>query len=80
MQDAILEPFGAEVLHATLAQTTRYSSTWQGATAIVLILAIIIWRKRKPERQTPIAKIGLAIMGLGMLWLALTSLTALAGW
>lgn len=75
MQDAILEPFGAEVLDATLAQTTRYSSTWQGATAIVLILAVIIWRKRKPEQQAPIAKIGLGIMGAGMLWLALTALT-----
>lgn len=75
MQDAILEPFGAEVLDATLAQTTRYSSTWQGATAIVLILSVIIWRKRRPERQAPIAQIGLGIMGVGMLWLALTALT-----
>lgn len=74
-QDAILEPFGAEVLGATLAQTTRYSSTWQGATAIVLILSVILWRKRSPEQQTPIVKIGLAIMGLGMLWLALTALS-----
>ncbi|RIK33385.1 MAG: MFS transporter [Chloroflexi bacterium] len=75
MQDAILEPFGAEVLDATLAQTTRYSSTWQGATAIVLILAVIVWRKRKAEQQTPIAKTGLAIMGAGMFWLALTAFT-----
>ena len=29
-QDAILEPFGAEVLKATLAQTTRYSSIGKG--------------------------------------------------
>ncbi|OQY90909.1 MAG: hypothetical protein B6D41_09615, partial [Chloroflexi bacterium UTCFX4] len=78
MQDAILEPFGAEVLNATLAQTTRYSSTWQGATALVLILAVIIWRKRKPEQQTPIAQIGLGIMGAGMLWLALTALSQIS--
>ncbi len=77
MQDAILEPFGAEVLGATLAQTTRYSSTWQGATAIILILAAIVWRKRNPEQQTPIAQIGLAIMAIGMVWLALTSLTTI---
>lgn len=73
MQDAILEPFGAEVLHATMAQTTRYSSTWQGATALILIAAAIIWRKRPPEKQVPIAKIGLGIMGVGMLLLALTA-------
>jgi BCD family chlorophyll transporter-like MFS transporter len=77
-QDAILEPFGAEVLQATIAQTTRYSSYWQGATALVLIVAAFVWRKRKPEQQAPIAKIGLAIMGAGMLWLALTSLTGIA--
>ncbi|TAH53844.1 MAG: MFS transporter [Chloroflexota bacterium] len=76
-QDAILEPFGAEVLNATIAQTTRYSSYWQGATALVLIIAAYVWRKRRPEQQTPIAKIGLAIMGLGMAWLALTSLTGI---
>lgn len=75
MQDAILEPFGAEVLGATLAQTTRYSSTWQGATAIVLILSVIVWRKRRPEQQSPIVKVGLVIMGFGMLWLAVTALT-----
>lgn len=74
-QDAILEPFGAEVLQATIAQTTRYSSYWQGATALILIIAAIVWRKRKPEQQTPIAQIGLAIMGAGMVLLALTSLT-----
>lgn len=76
-QDAILEPFGAEVLGATLAQTTRYSSTWQGVTAIILILAAIIWRQRRPEQQAPIAKIGLAIMGIGMVLLALTSLSGI---
>ncbi len=76
-QDAILEPFGAEVLKATLAQTTRYSSVWQGATAIVLILAIFVWRKRRAERQTPIAQVGLGIMALGMLLLAITSFSAI---
>lgn len=78
MQEAILEPFGAEVLNASLAQTTRYSSVWQGATAIVLIVSVIIWRKRRPEQQAPIAKIGLAIMGVGMIWLALTSFSTIS--
>lgn len=77
-QDAILEPFGAEVLHATLAQTTRYSSIWQGATALVLIAAAIIWRKRRPEQQSPIAKVGLGIMALGMLLLAATSFSTVS--
>lgn len=74
-QEAILEPFGAEVLNATLEQTTRYSSYWQGMTALVLVIAAIVWRKRPPERQTPIAQVGLGIMGVGMLLLALTALS-----
>jgi MFS transporter, BCD family, chlorophyll transporter len=77
-QDAILEPFGAEVLKATLAQTTRYSSYWQGATALVLIIAAVVWRKRHPEQQTPIAQWGLAIMGAGMVLLAVTALSGVA--
>jgi len=77
-QDAILEPFGAEVLRATLAQTTRYSSYWQGTTALVLIVAAIVWRKRHPESQTPIAQVGLGIMAAGMLLLALTSFSQIA--
>lgn len=72
-QDAVMEPFGAQVLNATLAQTTRYSSYWQGATALVLIVAAVVWRKRRPESQAPLAKIGLAIMAAGMLFLAVTS-------
>lgn len=78
MQEVILEPFGAQVLDATLAQTTRYSSYWQGATALVLILAAIVWRKRRAERQVPIAQIGLSIMALGMALLTVVALTAQA--
>ncbi len=141
-QEVILEPFGAQVLGATLEQTTRYSSYWQSGTAIILIffalayrirnrrlhwliaaiglgllglgrgvlgvttlaiLGIVIdpawigigigatllsfglfsvlaekfWRERRAEHQAPISKIGLAIMGIGMVWLALTALTGI---
>ncbi|MBI4675502.1 MAG: BCD family MFS transporter [Chloroflexi bacterium] len=76
MQEVILEPFGGQVLNATLAQTTRYSSYWQSATALVLILAAMVWRKRRGELQVPIAQIGLSIMGLGMVLLTVVSLLA----
>jgi BCD family chlorophyll transporter-like MFS transporter len=33
------------------------------------------WKNRLPEHQVPISKIGLAIMGTGMVLLALTSIT-----
>jgi BCD family chlorophyll transporter-like MFS transporter len=73
-QEAILEPFGAEVLRQDIRQTTRYAAYWQGPTALILIAAGIYWRKRRPETQIPIAQVGLAIMALGMAALALTSL------
>jgi len=78
MQEVILEPFGAQVLNATLAQTTRYSSYWQSATALVLIVAAIVWRKRRGEDQVPLTQMGLGIMGVGMALLAVVSLTAQA--
>ncbi len=78
LQEVILEPFGAQVLNATLAQTTRYSSYWQSATAVVLIIAALVWRKRRAERQVPIAQIGLVIMALGMALLAVVALTGQA--
>lgn len=76
MQEIILEPFGAQVLNATLAQTTRYSSYWQSATALVLVIAAIVWRKRRAESQVPIAQIGLGLMGLGMALMAAVSVLA----
>lgn len=79
-QDAILEPFGGEVLGQALGQTTRYSAYWQGATAIVLIAVAVLWRKRRPEEQSRVAQIGLGIMGLGMALLGLVALGAQARW
>lgn len=75
-QDAILEPFGAEVLNQSIAQTTRYAAYWQGATALVLIACAILFRHRRPEQQTRTSQIGLAVMSLGMMLLTATSLYA----
>ncbi len=74
MQDNILEPFGADVFALQAGTTTRFTGVWGGATILVLIACFIILRKRKPQFQSPITKIGLAIMALGMALLALTSL------
>lgn len=68
-QDAILEPFGAEVLGATLAQTTRYSSYWQGATAVFLIFFAFAWQMRSTSRELRITLIGVIVTALGGLLL-----------
>ena len=72
-QDAILEPFGAEVFDLSLARTTRFNSYWQAATVITLVGGAYLWRKRPPEQQRRIAGGGLAVMALGMLLLGGTA-------
>ncbi len=69
-QDAILEPFGADVFGLEMGATTRFNSYWQAATVVTLILSNVIWRKRAPERQGRIAAVGLLVMALGMALLA----------
>lgn len=75
-QDAILEPFGAEVVAQNVGQTTRYSAYWQGATAVTLIAILLLWRRRAPERQKPVTRLGLGIMAAGMAALAVAALLA----
>mgnify|MGYP001328666645 CR=1 FL=1 len=72
-QDAILEPFGAEVFGLPLSRTTRFNSYWQTATVITLVAGSYFWRKRAPERQAVIAKWGLGLMALGLLVLGLAA-------
>ncbi|MFZ0545480.1 MAG: BCD family MFS transporter [Candidatus Promineifilaceae bacterium] len=70
MQDNILEPLGADIFKMAVEETTRLGSYWGTATILVLVASFVIWRKKLPEEQAGIAGFGLAIMGLGMLFLA----------
>jgi BCD family chlorophyll transporter-like MFS transporter len=72
-QDAILEPFGAEVFELPLSRTTRFNSYWQAATVVTLVGGAFLWRKRPPERQRRITNGGLLAMALGMVFLAGTA-------
>jgi BCD family chlorophyll transporter-like MFS transporter len=72
-QDAILEPFGAEVFDLPLARTTRFNSYWQAATVLTLVGGAYLWRKRPPERQRRITSMGLLAMAVGMVLLAGTA-------
>lgn len=69
-QDAILEPFGAEVFDFPVSRTTRFNSYWQSATVLTLVAGAYLWRKRPPERQSSIAGAGLSVMAAGMLLLS----------
>jgi BCD family chlorophyll transporter-like MFS transporter len=78
MQDAILEPFGADVFNMSAGRTTRFNSYWQVATVIFLSGSMFIWRKRPPERQGKIASSGLLVMAVGLLLLGLVTLAGKA--
>ena len=74
-QDAILEPFGADVFGLTAGSTTRFNSYWQTATVVTLVSSAVIWRKQPPERQNKSTAGGLLVMTAGMLLLAAASFT-----
>ncbi|MEZ4592634.1 MAG: BCD family MFS transporter [Chloroflexota bacterium] len=74
-QDAILEPFGAELFDLPLARTTRFNSYWQAATVVTLVGGAYLWRKRPPELQKRITSGGLVAMALGMVLLGVTAVS-----
>ena len=73
-QDAILEPFGGEVFGLPFERTTRLNSYWQAATVVTLLVGSFLWRKRPPERQSPVTQGGLLAMVAGMVLLGMASL------
>jgi BCD family chlorophyll transporter-like MFS transporter len=70
MQDAVLEPFGADAFSFSAGRTTRFNSYWQSATVLTLVGGALLWRKRPPERQGRVTAFGLSIMAAGMALLA----------
>lgn len=74
MQDAILEPFGADVFQLEVSRTTRFNSYWQSATVLTLVGSAVLLRKRPPELQGRLTAVGLAAMAVGILFLAAASL------
>jgi BCD family chlorophyll transporter-like MFS transporter len=77
-QDAVLEPFGADVFDLPFGATTRFNSYWQTATVVTLVTGAYVWRTRPPERQSRIANGGLITMALGMVLLGGAAFTGQA--
>jgi BCD family chlorophyll transporter-like MFS transporter len=74
-QDAILEPFGADVFQLEVSRTTRLNSYWQAATVVTLVVSAVLLRHRPPEQQGRLTAIGLTTMAMGMALLAGASLS-----
>jgi MFS transporter, BCD family, chlorophyll transporter len=73
MQEAILEPFGGDVLALSTGRTTRINSYWHTATVLALLGSGFLLRKRPPEQQRTTASYGLVTMVLGMVGLAISA-------
>ncbi len=67
IQDSILEPYAADIYGMGVSETTRLTAYWGTATVLVLGASFIIWRKRRPEEQKGVTRLGLFIMALGMI-------------
>lgn len=76
MQDAILEPFGADVFNLSVGATTRFSAYWMGSTLVALVVTMVLMKGRRPDSLSGVASRGLVIMGVGMATLALSAFLA----
>lgn len=67
IQDVILEPLGGDVFDLPTGATSQFVRYWGGTTIVVLLISFVVWRNRRPARQSAIASVGLAIMAVGIL-------------
>ncbi len=65
-QDVLLEPYGAQVLQMSLADTTRLQPTWGGATLISMLVAGFILARRLSRKQIALLGAVLSTLGLGL--------------
>ncbi|HUX13148.1 MAG TPA: BCD family MFS transporter [Spirochaetia bacterium] len=77
IQNAVLEPFGADLFHLTYGRIIRFNSFWQTAAIAALLVTSLLLRRRPPELQKPIAKWGLYLMAAGTAVLAIASFSRL---
>lgn len=65
-QDVLLEPYGAQVLHMSLAETTRLQPTWGGATLLSMLLAGFVLARRLSRKQIALMGAVLSTLGLAL--------------
>lgn len=76
-QDAILEPFGADVFGMDVGETTRFNIFWGLGVLLGMIGTSVATRRRAPVQQTSTVRLGMSIAGTGLLLLGLTALLQL---
>ncbi len=75
-QDAVLEPFGGEVLGLDVGDTTRFNTYWGGGALITLLGTVVATRRRLAHDQSGTTILGLVLTALPLVLLAVVALTA----
>ena len=73
MQDAVLEPFGGDVFHLSVGETTRFNAYWGTGVLISMIITYAVTRRRRPDQQVSTTAWGLAMLGIPLLLLAMAA-------
>jgi BCD family chlorophyll transporter-like MFS transporter len=74
MQDAVLEPFGGDVVRLPVGETTRFNAYWGMGVLVAMIVTYALTRGRSPDRQVPTTALGLALLALPIGLLGIASL------
>lgn len=69
-QDAVLEPFGADVFGLDNGQTTRFNAYWGTGVLLSLIATVVLTRRRLAHEQTPTTALGLVLTAVPLALLA----------
>lgn len=77
MFDLVLEPFGGDLFGLPVGETTRFGAYWGSGVLLAMIAAAYFTRRWRPDQQVQTTLWGLALLGITVLLLALTSWLAL---
>lgn len=66
-QDILMEPYGAQVLKMTLAETTKLQPAWGGATLVTMLLAGLVAARFMSRKKITLCGAVLCTLGLGVM-------------
>ncbi len=66
-QDILMEPYGAQVLNMSLAETTKLQPAWGGATLVTMLLAGLVAARFMSRKKITLCGAVLCTLGLGVM-------------
>lgn len=69
-QDAVLEPFGADVFGLSNGETTRFNAYWGAGVLVSLLATVVLTRRRQAYEMGGVTVLGLTLTALPLALLA----------